>query len=144
MSVSTLPRLANTDAVLPAGEFVARFIGYETRLFFGRSAKVVISWSIVDPGPHFQATVRGFYAVRKLLGMPRRSGKFEIGITSRLARDLARMLEARPPLDRVPIKSLSKGLYLLKCRTVTRDYDQEQIPESIQYAVVDRVVRREE
>ena len=126
---------------IPAGRYQASLVDARTLLYFRKSAKVVLTFRIQDYGPHFGANVRGFYAVKHLKGKPRKNGKFEAGPKSRLLRDMARMMDDRPPTNCVPTRLINAVIYEIELRRVS-EVKKTALPESIQYAVVDHVVRK--
>ena len=127
---------------IPEGLYSACLIDASTRLFFfGRSPKVVLTFRIVDFGPYFKKLVRGFYAVKSLNGKPRHNGKFLAGPRSRLLRDIAKVITSRPPTDHIPMSLIESAILEISIRIVDRA-GGEDLPESMQYAVVDRIVRK--
>ena len=131
-----------TDALIAEGEYEAALLDYETGIyFFGHSPKVVLWWRIVTMGAAFETVLPAYYAVRRLTGKGRRRGRFQIGLKSRLARDLALMTNARPPLDHVPLDDLQGHLFWISVRTTVRDSGQKAIPKGAQYSIVDQVLR---
>ena len=126
---------------IPAGRYQASLVDVRTQLYFKKSAKVILTFRMQDYGSHFGAIVRGFYAVKRLNGKPRKNGTFEAGPKSRLLRDMARMMDGRPPTNCVPTRLLDAAIYEIELRRVT-EVKKTALPESIQYAVVDHVVRK--
>ena len=129
---------------IPAGRYQASLIDASTRLFFfGRSPKVVLTFRILDQGPYFEMLVRGFYAVKRIKGKPRRNGTFEAGPRSRLLRDISKLIDSRPPTDHVPERIIKAAIFEIEVRRV-ESASGEKLTESMQYAVVDRIIRRTE
>ena len=128
---------------LPEGRYQASLIDVRTQLFFRKSAKVNLTFRIQDFGEHFGAIVRGYYAVKHLNGKPRKNGTFQVGPKSRLLRDMARMMDGRPPTNCIPTRLIDSAIYEIQLRRVT-EIKKVELPESIQYCVVDHVVRRVE
>ena len=136
-----LRSVVKTDALIPEGEYEAALVDYETGIyFFGHSPKVVLWWRIITMGAAFETVIPGYYAVRRLTGKGRRRGRFQIGLKSRLARDIALMTNARPPLDHVPLDHLQGHLFRIAVRTIVRDSGQKTIPKGAQYSIVDQVL----
>ncbi|HEX7082025.1 MAG TPA: hypothetical protein VF329_13520 [Gammaproteobacteria bacterium] len=130
-----LPRYG--EARVEPGEYVARLAGCETwARCHGWTPRCVLVWTITD-AEAFGVHVPGYYRVVKLQGGPRRNGRFVIGSRSRLYRDLARMLNRRPPTDRIPLEEVT-GLYSIVVRDVTTDRDSHPIGAAA-YSVVDWV-----
>ena len=127
---------------IPRGNYSACIVDASTKLFyFGRSPKVVLTFRILDQGPYFEKLVRGFYAVKKIKGKPRRNGTFEAGPRSRLLRDIAKLIDSRPPTDHVPESVIQSAVIEIEVRRVERVAGDE-LAESVQYVVVDRIIRR--
>ncbi len=135
------PRPRCSDALIAPSAYDARLLDVETAMFFfGKSPRVVMWWQLCTMGPAFEVVLPGYYAVRAIVGKPRRRGFFRCGFKSRLARDLAAMMGCRPRLDRVPVEDLSADLYRVVVETVGKDREQEAIPTGAQYSVVRRVL----
>ena len=97
---------------IPAGKYSACIIDASTKLFFfGRSPKVVLTFRILDPGPYFEKLVRRFYAVKRIIGKPRRNGTFEAGPRSRLLRDISKLIDSRPPTDHIPESIIEAAIF---------------------------------
>ena len=129
---------------VPKGTYSACLIDASTKLFyFGRSPKVVLTFRILDLGPYFEKLVNGFYAVRRIKGKPRRNGTFEVGPRSRLLRDISKLIDSRPPTDHIPENVIESAVFEIEIRRVNRA-NGETLSESMQYAVVDRIVRKVE
>ncbi len=151
MSIRPFPERATENAGqagfgdefdIPKGNYSACLIDASTKLFFfGRSPKVVLTFRILDMGPYFGKKVRGFYAVKRIKGKPRRNGTFAAGPRSRLLRDLSKLMNSRPPTDHVPESIIDAAIIEIEVRLVDT-VSGEKLTESMQYAVVDRIVRR--
>ena len=144
MSAKILPfrPAGQADALIPEGEYEAALLDYETGIyFFGHSPKVVLWWWIITMGVAFEVVIPAYYAVRRITGKSRRRGRFQIGLKSRLARDLALMTGDRPPLDHVPLDDLKDHLFRIAVRTVVKDSGQKAIPDGAHYSVVHQVLR---
>ena len=127
---------------IPKGNYSACIVDASTRLyFFGRSPKVVLTFRILDLGPYFEKLVRGFYAVKRIKGKPRSNGTFEAGPRSRLLRDISKLIDSRPPTDHIPERIIEAAIFEIEVRLVDT-VSGEKLTESMQYAVVDRIVRR--
>ena len=85
--------------------------------------------------------MRGFYAVKKIKGKPRRNGTFVAGPRSRLLRDISKLIDSRPPTDHIPASVIQAAVFEIEVRRVERAAGEE-LAESMQYAVVDRIIKR--
>ena len=146
--VLPLRRLADTSSAygdeydVPPGRYTACVESAQTAILFGgRAQKVILTYRILDYGPCFEKRVRGYYAVRHIVGKPRRNGRYSIGPRSRLIRDTAHMIDGRPPTDHFPIEKASKTIVEIELRIVTTA-DGKDLASSMQYVVVDHVVKR--
>ena len=129
---------------IPAGKYSACIANVSTKLFFfGRSPKVVLTFRILEPGLCFEKLVRGYYAVKRIKGKARRNGSFEAGPRSRLLRDVSKLIDSRPPTDHIPENVIEAAVFEIEVRRV-KQAAGEDLSESMQYAVVDRIVRRSE
>ena len=127
---------------IPKGIYSACIVDASTKLFyFGRSPKVVLTFRILDQGPYFEKLVRGFYAVKRIKGKARRNGEFEAGPRSRLLRDISKLIDSRPPTDHIPASVIQAAVFEIEVRRVERAAGEE-LAESMQYAVVDRIIKR--
>ena len=139
ISFPARPRAA--DALIPEGRYDACFLDYQTAfLFHGRAPKVLAWFQIMTLGPSFETVIPAYYVVRGFRGKPKRRGRFDVGLKSRLARDLAAMLETRPPLDHIPVDDVSTHIFWIDVRTVSTDSKQQNIPKGARYSVMDRVI----
>ena len=136
------PRYVYDYALVPEGEYDVCLIDDHTEVYWRTVPKLVLTWSLVTPG-HMGTIVRGYYAVPKLIGRIGRHGRYSaVGRTSRLARDLAAMLGARPatlggPFPRMHVEN---RIYVVEIVTVTHDAEQGERPMGAQYSRVDRVL----
>jgi hypothetical protein len=136
---ATLPKYG--DAHIPASQYDAHVVGYETwARFRGWSPRVVVVWSIVTMG-YVGTIVPAYYAVTSISGRPRREGMFKIGTRSRLYRDMGRMMFRRPPLEYIPLDDVVGNLYVVHVRDVDVDQFQHDLG-AVRYSVVDHVVGR--
>ncbi len=126
------------DAHIPPGEYNAYVVGVETWAHCRNwEPRVVVLWAIADAG--FMGTVvPAYYRVLSLSGRPRRNGRFKVGTKSRLYRELARMLNRRPPVDHVPIDEVTDRLYRIVVRDAKHDMEQRPLGCAI-YSVVEWV-----
>jgi hypothetical protein len=134
-----LPRYG--DAFVPAGEYSAILVGYETwARYHGWTPRVVLVFTLVDAG-FLGVSIPGYYKALRRVGKPRRNGHYLIGTRSRLYRDLARMLGRRPPLDHVPEEALDRA-YRVVVRDVVNDLKLHPLGAA-KYSVIDWVIGRD-
>jgi len=134
----------DTSAALsrvPDGVYVARYIESET-LFLFNSGKVVLRFEIVQGDLAGTRLVKP-YRVKKLLSRPRKGGRFSLGRSSELLRDLVRLSDMKIRPDRISLEVLRRQLWRVRTRTVTTDYKQRPIPEALRYSVIAEIVEAE-
>jgi hypothetical protein len=143
------PRPRYDYALVPAGEYEARVLDDETRVYFAPrrhpergAAKLIVWWSIVTMG-HVGTVIPAYYALPGVIGRVGRHGRYRaVGHCSRLARDLAAMLGTRPSLlaGPFPRELVTDHLYRVAVVTVTLDRDRVPIPDAARYSRIDRVL----
>jgi hypothetical protein len=129
--------------LIPPGEYTFIFRDHSTWEMFGRCPKLILKFSIVDDEMYSGVVLNKYYNVRKLRGRPGRNGNFVASRKSNFLRDFFRVCPAYPPkrFDRIPMSRL-EGLPILgKVKTVTKGFDQKDIPESLQYSVITEIYR---
>jgi hypothetical protein len=128
--------------ILP-GEYTFLFRGHSTWVMFGRSPKLILKFSIIDDEMYSGVVLYKHYNVRKLKGRPGRNGNFISSRKSNFLRDLFRVCPAYPPkrFNRIPMSRL-EGLPIQgKVKTVTKGFDQKDIPEPLQYSIITEIFR---
>ena len=132
-------------ALVIPGEYLFRFDHFETAVMFGRAPKLVLQFTVVSMGPYFdRVRMCRFYNVTKLLERPRRWGRFKVGPMSSFVREYARLFRLPRRLDRMPMSAFANYIIVGRVRTVTVGSDQKPIPESLQYSVLDELIRIEQ
>jgi hypothetical protein len=92
-NVVALPkRYRYEGALIAAGEYSARVLDLETKVYWRWSARVVVWWLVVEQGSAFETVLPSYFAVPRLIGEERRHGRFKpVGFKSRLARSLLKL-----------------------------------------------------
>ncbi len=126
--------------VLP-GEYIIQYCRYSTWLMFGRSPKLVVEFKIIDDDAYSGVVLKKYYNVKKLKGRHGLNGNFIVTRKSNFMRDFFRVCPAYPPkrLDRIPMSRLEGIDMSGLVRTVTKGHDQKDIPEALQYSVIDEI-----
>jgi len=129
--------------LIPPGEYIFRLAGYSTWLMFGRNPKLILEFTIVDSEMYGGVTLNKYYNVKKFKGRSGRNGNFVATPKSNFMRDFYRICPAYPPkrLDRIPMSRLEGIDVRGKVKTVTKGYDQKEIPEPLQYSVIEEINR---
>jgi hypothetical protein len=127
------------------GVYQLRFDYYATAVMFGRAPKLVLWFTIIEPGPYFDLMkLPRFYNVRKLIGRPAKFGRFKVGFKSTFLRDYARLFRVPARLDRIPMSEFGRRIIVGRVRTVTHGSNQLPIPEGLQYSVIEELLRCEQ
>ena len=129
---------------IPDGEYLLKFTGWYTGLYFNGQPKLVLNFTIAEYGPYFEYPLQRFYNVRRLIGKHGKNGRFLVSRSSHFVRDFARV-SPRPisRLDRIPVSALEEHLIIGKIALVNKGHDQRIIPETAQYSVVTELLRAE-
>lgn len=139
-----LPAADNEIIWVPDGDYSLRFTGWRTGLYFGKQPKVVLSFKITEFGEYFEWPLERFYNAKRLIGKPGKNGNFQVGRCSDLVRDFARVCPAPiKRLDRIPMSLLHDIAIIGEVETVTKGHDQKEIPQSVQYSKIARLVSAE-
>ena len=126
--------------LIPEGEYVVRYIKYDTQ-YMWRGLKLFVHFEIVDPGPHCGMKVYRAYRVVDAGG---RKGKgrrrFKVRPRSQLFLDLVGLFDRKLRRDRISLTCLKTVLLRVRVRTVSKDYKQRPLPESIRYSVISDLI----
>jgi hypothetical protein len=149
----------NTDNVIPLtceaqivddaytlvepGTYDLAFIRFETAFMFRHAPKVVLWFCIVTMGPAFGAEVPRFYNVKRIIGKPQKGGRFNVGRRSDFVREFTNLFHLPDKrLDRLPVESNFRNAIVSgEVKTVTRDFQQRELAEPIQYSVVKQLLK---
>ncbi len=126
--------------LIPEGKYEMSYVGHSTWLFMGRQPKVVISFSIVDPG-YVGIILPAYYNAKHTIGKRGRNGQFKAAKKGNLLRDFYSIFPNEPVtrLDRLPLTKLKNSLVQGTVATVKTGFDQREIPKPIQYSVVRKI-----
>jgi hypothetical protein len=126
---------------VPPGAYEATFVQHETdNKAFGGTPKIYLHFQLMDPG-FMEKTLYKAYNVKELIGKPGRNGKFKLN----KGQDLTLLLCKIDPtvrLDRISLRLLSGCSWNVSVRTVTKDYKQRELPEQLQYSVIDEILSK--
>lgn len=124
---------------LKPGTYEAAFDTWETlRLFGGRAQKLVLWFTVLDPG-EMGARLPRYYNVRQIIGKPRRRGQFKAGPKSAFVRDYYKLHGAPKRKDRISVSRFENKRYRIKVRTVKEGADQKGLHEGLQYSVIENI-----
>lgn len=128
---------------IPDGLYQLRFLHWDTAIMFGKAAKIILTFKVIEPGQYFDVvTLPAYYNAKRLVGRPGRHGGFKVGWRSTFLRDYVRLFHRDAKrLDRMPMSEFEKHIIVGKVKTVTMSSNQEKLPESLQYSVVEELVK---
>lgn len=138
-------------ALVPQGEYDARVIGDETRVYWRTkrnpgAPRLVIWFSLCTPG-YMGIVLPRYYPIPAVIGRVGRGGRYRaVGRASYLARDLAAMLGGRPSMlaGPFPLDLVQNKLYRVSVVTVQTGVDERgervELHEGAQYSRVLRVL----
>jgi len=127
-------------ALIPEGEYRLRFDSWMTLVMFGRVPKVCLEFAVIDPGPYFEAHLRRWYNVSRLIGKPGRRGRFKAGWNSNLMREYVQVLGRNPRADRLALSNYRQHIIVGRVATVTHTREQSALPELLRYSVIRNLV----
>lgn len=123
--------------LIPPGEYDLTFQYYETaKLWGGKSQKLVLWFEIASYGSHHGKRVARYYNVKRVKGVPRKSGDFAISRNCDFVREYASLFGIPNRIDRLPMTRFKGCLIRGTVRTVRRGYTQRAIPKDLHYSVV--------
>lgn len=138
--VLTFPGQGSRPALVPPGEYEMAFLDFETRMMFQRAPKIILWFSVTEPGPAFGAKLARYYNAKRLMGKHGRHGAFSVGFKSDFLREYALVFNTAPPrLDRIPMSCWQSRVVRALVETVTTDSRQRRIPEPVRYSVVKEI-----
>jgi hypothetical protein len=136
----TFPKVARGDdsPLIPEGVYEMAYLYHVTWMFMGRQPKVVMYFSITEPGDYFEVMLPAYYNVIKHTGNRGKSGGFKAAKKSHLVRDYCRVRPGHPlpRLDRIPLSELASIIVRSTVKTVRQGFDQQSIPLAAQYSRV--------
>lgn len=121
---------------VPAGSYLARFVGHETAVLFVRSNKVITHFEICE-GPLQGTRLTSYFRAKALTSKPGPNGKFKLSAGGDLCRMLTRVLDVKLRPDRISFADLRTTVLRIDVRTVVHDREKRPLAEGSQYSVVD-------
>ncbi len=113
------------------------FVGYRTALVYRKAPKVALMFRIVDQGEYYETELSRWYNVKRLIGQPGKSGRFQIGRYSDFLREYLTLFpDAANRLDRISFKPYRSNVVTGRIETVTRNSRQQLLPELMQYSII--------
>jgi hypothetical protein len=130
-------------ALIPEGDYQLRMTHWQTAVMWGRSQKVILHFTVCDPGEHFGVKLQRYYNVERIIGHPTKSRRFRVRWNQDLVREYCRLFPAVNRLDRVDLDRLTRVVVTGRVKTVTTSSKQKTIADAVQYSVVCELVRVE-
>lgn len=128
---------------IPEKVYDLGYVGFSTWMMMGKSPKLVIRFKIVELGEHFGLILSKYYGVKRLIGKPKKSGKYQVGRNSNFVRDYLTLFPDQPAkrLDQIPMSRFHNVIIRGSVRTVTKGYNQRLIPKPLQYSVIGELLK---
>jgi len=128
---------------IPPGEYRVAFDYFETAYNFGKSAKLILHFHVLDFGSYFETKLNRWYSVA-WIGKPSRNGTFKVrGQTCIFLIEYIRCLpNVRIPgrLDRIPMSEWPNHIYRAKVSNPTRNSRQVLLPAELQYSKIESLL----
>jgi len=119
------------------GNYRLGFVGYRTALVYRKAPKVALRFRIVDQGEFYETEISRWNNVKRLIGQPGKSGKFQIGRYSDFLREYLTLFpDAADRLDRISFKPYRSNVITGRIETVTHNSRQQPLPELMQYSII--------
>jgi hypothetical protein len=131
--------LEDDFVLIPDGEHELQYLGHKTWLYMGRSPKIVVTFQIVSSGEHHGKIVFAYYNAMTITGKPRKNGRFTVGWRSDFMMDYATCFGKPLRRDRISMQPFRGQTVIGRLRTVTKNRDQRNYPDGLQYSVVDEL-----
>ena len=123
--------------LVPPGTYRLGFVGYRTALVYRIAPKVALMFRIIDQGEYYETEVARWYNVKRIIGQPGKSGKFQIGRYSDFLREYLTLFpDAADRLDRISFKPYRSNVITGRIETVTRNSRQQPLPALMQYSII--------
>ena len=124
--------------LIPEKVYDLGFIDYSTMLMMGKSPKLVMRFNVVEQGEYFGIVLSKYYGLKKLTTKPKKSGGFYAGRLSDFLRDYFTFFPDQfiSRVDRIPMTRFKNVIVQGRVKTVTKGYNQRNIPDQLQYSVI--------
>lgn len=125
--------------LIPEGTYRLSYQYHRTWFYQGKFQKLIVMFRVMDFGDYFEAPLAAYYNV-SIKGKPKHNGTFKAGWRSRFMFDYATCFGKPVRKDRIPMTDFKKNLVLGKVRTVEKNYQQRDYPDTLKYSVVDSLL----
>ena len=126
--------------LVPDGEYVVRYLDYETGNYWG-TPKVVVHFVIVESDNFEGSPVDRFYNATRLTSPPGRFGNYVAPACGDLIREFNRLTGSMERADRISFAKLKGKRIQAEVKRVQYDYCHEPLAEADQYSRISRLIR---
>lgn len=135
-NVVEFPQTEGPVCVLP-GLYQMAFSDFETRTMFRHSPKLILWFTVTDPGQAFGVKLARYYNVERIMGKRGRHRMFKAKFHGEFVREYALLFRERPRrLDRIPMTKFENVIVEGEVATVRTDYQQRERPDAIRYSII--------
>ncbi len=124
--------------ILNLGEYELTYVGHKISCLFGKSVKLNIEFKIVTEGKCFGKKIVKYYNVKST---DKKKRIIPTGWHSDYAREYMVLFGEPNTLRDFRICSFKNKIIWATVRTVTSDSKQGKLPETLQYSVVDKLIK---
>lgn len=123
--------------LLPPGQYQLKLLEFRTASQF-KSARLILEFSIVDFGEHFEKRVCRYYNIERIIGKPAINGRFKAKPHGDFLIEYYTLFGGPriSRLDRVPMGVFRNSILVGQIRTVTKNNQQKVLPVQMHYSVV--------
>lgn len=133
--------------LIEPGKYKLAYLRHETVMRYGRAGKLVIWFKVVSLGPYFETVLPRWYNVKCLVGKRGKNGRFKVGHKSAFLREYLNCFEDRfaetGRLDRIPVSHFKNTIFEGEVGTVKKSSSGDNIPKSLRYSVITRLIGTE-
>ena len=125
---------------IPDDKYVASFYFYQTKHMFNGIPKIEIWFEICDD--EYQGfKIPKWYNCLDCKN-PRKNGHFKVARRSNFSLDFIRLFNHEiKRRDRAPMSYFNNYYFLIETETVTKNFEQRNYPEQLQYSKVKEIVK---
>jgi hypothetical protein len=127
---------------IPEGSYRLAYEYSETAKMYNHG-KLVLHFKVIDFGEAFSTPLQRFYNVDYISGKPKKSGSFKATKGGDFLLEYLTLFPIATPkrLDRINMEIFKGQIIIGKVKTVKNNNRQRQLPEQMQYSVIERLVR---
>ena len=128
--------------IVKPGIYDLAFVDFETKqMFMGKAPKLIMWFRIVTMGEFFETVLPRYYNVQKVIGKPKRRGRFKAGKKGDFLREYCTLFPNMiGRLDRIPMTPFSTAIIKGKIGYVERARGRK-IPKELQYSRIRQLIK---